>query len=141
MRIDEHAPARIPQRIELKNGHDLVYCLYRGREAVFLGDQLRIRSLFRQDERFLHDIVIASGTSSWMANDVFSYGGIAAGDTVKDLVETDFRPLGFAMLTAADEHLGFEQCGLINKYDVGILGVWLEAHRLSSNPNKRRFYN
>src|SRR5215813_11411930 len=37
MRIDEHAPARIPQRIELKNGHALVYCLYRRREAVFLG--------------------------------------------------------------------------------------------------------
>jgi hypothetical protein len=76
-----------------------------------------------------------------MANDVFGYRGIAAGDAVKDLVETNFRPLGLAMLTTADEHLGFEQCWLINKYDVGILGVWLEAHRLSSNANKRRFYN
>jgi hypothetical protein len=141
MRIDEHAPARIPQRIELKNGHALVYGLYRGRAAVFLGGQGRIRSLFRQDERFLHDIVIASGTSGWMANDVFGYRGIATGDAVKDLVETDFRPLGLAMLTAANEHLSFEQCGLIDKYDVGVLRVWLEVSRLSSNPNKRGFYD
>ena len=141
MRIDEHAPACIPQRIELKNGHALVYCLYRGREAVFLGGEVESDRLFRQDERFLHYIVIASGTSGRMANDVFGYRGITTGDAVKDLVETDFRPLGLAMLTAANEHLGFEQCGLIDKYDVGVLRVWLEVSRLSSNPNERRFYN
>ena len=76
-----------------------------------------------------------------MANDVFGYRRIAAGNAVKNLVETDFRPIGLAMLTAANEHLRFKQCWLIHKYDVGILGVWRVVPRLSSNPNKRRFYN
>ena len=97
--------------------------------------------LFRQDERFFHHIVIALGASGWVADDIFGHRGIAASDAVQDLVETDFRPLGLAILTAADEHLGFEECWLINKYDVGILRVWLDISRLSSNPNKRRFYH
>ena len=82
-------------------------------------------SLFSQDERFLHHIVIASGTSRWMANDVFGYRGIATSDAVENLVESDFRSFRFAMFAAANEALRLKQRRFVDKYNVGLLGIRL----------------
>ena len=78
-----------------------------------------------------------------MADDVFSDRWIATGDAVENLVETDFRPLRFAMLTTADEDLCFDQCRFINKDDIRLFGVGFKVQWLSSdsNLNKRVFHN
>ena len=97
------------------------------------------RRLFGEDERLLHHFVMAAGTKGRAANDVFGYRGIATGDVVEYLVETEFRSFGFTMLAAGNEALRFEQRRLIDKYDIGLLRGWLQTNR--PHPNKRRFDN